>query len=326
MSKIRGFNWNFVSFVCKPNLFSFKPNYSSFQQRSTIHQLYDPEKEFYCSLRRKNLSKNCEIPSIFRKTLSASGASSQVSLIEERNEGQRIIRQTELLMPLLFETWMEVRPAKLNKRSVEDDGDDVQISNEAALTLKTIVDVVDRLVELLKLADADEGNTDAMEWFRAAYGQQFCAQFLLGFPYSQSDGFKGSKRKSKGNATEQDVFEAGGPNCFHQNFGVAYLFACINWSLGPKNRIEAERIAMFVQGNLLVSELQSNEVSANLTKFLRIVFIENTRKWLQTVPTVAGLLTTIVSLDEKGKLPKEIRSKIFNFICEVITNRNNAAT
>lgn len=269
---------------------------------------------------RRNLNKNCELANIFQKSLTSSA--SAANIIEERNESQRIIKQTDLLMPLLFETWMEVRPIKLNKHSIEDDGDDIQITNEAAMTLKTIIDIVDRLVELMKICDIDEGNTDSIDWFRQMYGHQFCGQFLIGFPYSQCDGFKGSKRKSKGNATEQDVYEAGGQKCFQQNFGIAYLFANINSNLTIKYKNEATNILKFIENNLLAAESQPNEVSTNLIKFLQIVFIENSKKWTQIVPNVTELLAMIVSLDENGKFTKEMRSKMFNFICDVITNRN----
>lgn len=117
--------------------------------------------------------------------------------MNDRDEGQRIRKYAELLMPLLFETWMEVRPAKLNnKQSIDVDDEDVQISNEAAFTLKTIVDIVEQMLELIQMWDNEVNNNDLTIWFRNKYGQEFCSQFLFGFPYLQGDGFKGMQMYS----------------------------------------------------------------------------------------------------------------------------------
>lgn len=100
----------------------------------------------------------------------------------------------ELLMPLLFETWMEVRPANLRNEnaSIDKDDADICLSNEAAYTLKTIIDVICQLLELMKLWNKEVSNADLTEWFQKSFGQQFCALFMVGFPYSQGDGFKGA--------------------------------------------------------------------------------------------------------------------------------------
>lgn len=98
-------------------------------------------------------------------------------------------------MPILFETWMEVRPANSRNENASFDNNDADIclSNEAAYTLKTIIDVICQLLELMKLWNKEVNNADLTEWFRKHYGQQFCSLFMVGFPYSQGDGFKGMR-------------------------------------------------------------------------------------------------------------------------------------
>lgn len=141
---------------------------------------------------RKQLNKNCELASLFRKSTGTSAANAS-TLIGERDEGQKIQKYVELLTPLLFETWMEVRPPKLNNNqtSMEFDADDVFISNEAAFTLKITLEIIDQLLELVQMYNRDVKNDDLLDWFQTKYGQEFCTHFLNGFPYHQSDGFKG---------------------------------------------------------------------------------------------------------------------------------------
>lgn len=126
---------------------------------------------------------------MFRKTTNIS------SVIGERDEGQRIQKYVELLMPLLIETWMEVRPAKLNltQNAGDFDADDVLVSNEAAFSLKIILEIIDQLLELVQMYDHDVNNNDLLQWFQKKYAQEFSSQFLNGFPYHQSDGFKGER-------------------------------------------------------------------------------------------------------------------------------------
>lgn len=137
--------------------------------------------------------KTCELSSLFKRNTGATTVTVAQQLLDS-DEGQRIRTYTELLMPLLFETWMEVRPASLRNEdtSFENDEGDVSLSNEAAHTLKTIIDVICQLIELMKLWNKEVNNSDLSEWFRRKYSQQFCTLFMVGFPYSQGDGFKGN--------------------------------------------------------------------------------------------------------------------------------------
>lgn len=137
------------------------------------------------------------MPLLFRRNIGALNTSVSQQLIDN-DEGQRIRLHAELLMPLLFETWMEVRPANLRNENAAFDTDDADfcLSTEAAYTLKTIVDVICQLLELMKQWNVEVNNSDLTEWFRRNYGQQFCALFMVGFPYYQGDGFKGNNNNN----------------------------------------------------------------------------------------------------------------------------------
>lgn len=154
--------------------------------------LFDENVYFYFSTARKHLNRNCDLPLLFRKASGAITANAS-NLLAERDEGHKIQKYVEHLMPLLFETWMEVRPAKLNtnKITADFDDEDVCVSNEAAFALKTIVEIIEKLLELIEMCDHDVNNDILMKWFRNKYSQEFSNQFLNGFPYQQIDGFKG---------------------------------------------------------------------------------------------------------------------------------------
>lgn len=146
------------------------------------------------SIVHTNLNQNCDLPLLFRKTSNAIMANAS-NLLIERDEVQKIQKYIDLLMPLLFETWMEVRPPQLNSSKPMASGfddEDVCISNEAAAALKTIMEIIEQLLELIKLCDHDVNGDDLIKWFRRKYSQEFFTLFLNGFPYQQGDGFKGT--------------------------------------------------------------------------------------------------------------------------------------
>lgn len=140
-----------------------------------------------CSLVRKTLNQNCDLPLVFRKSIDT--VTKNVSnLMDEKDEGQKIRKYVEHLMPLLIETWMEVRPAAINANMRDED---ILISTEAAYSLKNIGAIIERLLEWMEIYDNDMSNGDMLDWFRRSYCKEFVAQFMIGFPYQQSGGFKG---------------------------------------------------------------------------------------------------------------------------------------
>lgn len=155
--------------------------------------VFDANLDFHLSTARKHFNRNCDLPLLFRKTGSALAGNAS-NLLAERDEGQKIQKYIELLMPLLFETWMEVRPAKLNttKTAGDFDCEDICISNEAAYTLKSTAEIIEQLLQLIQMCDHDVNNDDLIKWFRRKYSQEFSNHFLIGFPFQQIDGFKGT--------------------------------------------------------------------------------------------------------------------------------------
>lgn len=187
-------------------------------------------------LLRSQLNSNCDLPRLFGK-FSTAGTAAFI------DEGRRIQQYVELLMPLMFETWMEVRPPNFGQEFNED----LLITNEAAQTLKTILEIIERLCELISLWDTDMNNDDLSRWFRDTYNKEFCAQIFVAFPYSQAEGHKSSKRKAAKNVpSEQEVQQAGGQKCHAQNLSIAYIFSVLNPSVGRTYLSQAQSVTAYL--------------------------------------------------------------------------------
>lgn len=161
-----------------------------------------PTKPVHFSVTRSHLNHNCPLPQLFRR--SAGGANNASAATQTAafsttsttapnpglsfdDEGRRIQHYAKLLMPLMFETWMEVRPANFGQAYNED----LVLPNEAAHALRTILDIVQRVYQLIGMWDAQMGNADLAEWFAGEFGHDFGAQLFVAFPYVQNEGYKG---------------------------------------------------------------------------------------------------------------------------------------
>ncbi|XP_031640841.1 testis-expressed protein 10 [Contarinia nasturtii] len=277
---------------------------------------FDDRNDFFISSVRKQLNRNCDLPLLFRKTGCVATANAS-NLLMERDEGQKFQKYVEILMPLLFETWMEARPASNSKKSTaEFINEDVCISNEAAFTLKFTIEIIEQLLEFIQMCDHDVNNDDLIKWFRKRYSQEFSNQFLNEFPYRQTDGFKGSKRKSKGMATEQDVFEAGGQKCIQQNLNIAFVF----WTLSKNSRSNQslKTVIEFIKESLACVDSYGTDVLQILVKVLRTILVDNSQERLDTTSEIKELLSTVVVLYQRGKFPKEIRTRILIILCDIV--------
>lgn len=223
---------------------------------------FSTTKPMYFSVTRRSQNLNCALPQLFRHSVGTSAASAAAAAspatgtssvptaaLSFNDEGRRIQHYVELLMPLMFETWMEVRPSNFGTEYNED----LLLSNEAAHTLKTILEIVERLYQLIGAWDAQMNNADLSDWFRMAYAREFAAQIFVGFPYAQGDGYKGSKRKAKGVPTDAEVQASGGARCYAQNFSIAYLFSCMNATVTPASFEDAQRMVTYLTSKRPVS-------------------------------------------------------------------------
>lgn len=158
-------------------------------QRTGRTNFFKADQPMYFSVTRKQYNQNCDLPALFRKTVGATiTATGQVGAAGFSDEGRRLQHYAELLMPLMLETWLEVRPTNFGHEFNED----LVISNEAAFTLKTVLEIIEKVFELITLWDGEVNNQDLSDWFRATYNREFCAQIFVAFPYAQSEGFRGN--------------------------------------------------------------------------------------------------------------------------------------
>lgn len=206
---------------------------SKYSDIEGISQKYDSKKEQYFPIIRSNFNQSCPLPFLFNKPLGKTTANA--NLMDQTDEGKKLKIYAQMLMPLLFESWMEVRPQNSDVTMKDGGGNsnvEAFISQEAAFTLKLMVEIINQLWKLIHLWDAEVNNTDLSEWYRVTYNTDFCENMIGNFPYVQ-----GEARQSKGmkRAANSDVSKladvSGGVKCYPQNLYICYLYCSLNKSI-----------------------------------------------------------------------------------------------
>lgn len=108
-------------------------------------------------------------------------------------------------MPLLFETWLEV---KLN--NCKDSSGCYVLNAESTSLLKSIMEIIISLRYFVEIQANDEkSNTD---WFYKKYRKDFINCIVDGFPYS------GNQNLNKAGINKRNT------DCLMQNICICYMF------------------------------------------------------------------------------------------------------
>lgn len=141
--------------------------------------------------------------------------------IKSSYPGDKINKQLELetlqnyiksLMPLMFDSWIEVCPKKVSPEAK------LSISDEAASLLKCITSIIQSIIELLELLESEKETLLFRSWFKNVYQKLFIENLLLEFPYIQEKSRSNLQKNQIG--TTQNSFN----ECLEQNFNLSYIY------------------------------------------------------------------------------------------------------
>lgn len=119
----------------------------------------------------------CDLSSIFNRSL---GSTTLLGEVNASDESGQLHSYVEHLMPLLLESWLEVRP-QLGCGYME-----TLLTLDAAITLKIVLEIIENLWSLIELYEQQVNNHDLSLWFKDQYADVIAANFLNDFyPYKQ---------------------------------------------------------------------------------------------------------------------------------------------
>lgn len=147
----------------------------------------------------------------------------------------------ESLMPLMFDTWIEVCPRKISSEAK------VSISDEAASLLKCVTGIIQSIIELLELLESEKETLLYSSWFKNKYQKLFTENLLLEFPYIQEK-CRSNLRKNQITNIQNSFNE-----CLEENFNLSYIYVWFTTkTAGIKtnnfNKEISFRILQFISG------------------------------------------------------------------------------
>ncbi|XP_059621917.1 testis-expressed protein 10 homolog [Phlebotomus argentipes] len=211
------------------------------------------------------------------------------------SESQKIIYYVEQMVPLLVETWLEIRPQNTEEG-------DVALGQEAASTISLIVGILEELWNMVVRCDQKSQTTEMQTWLRKSYNRDFCQAFMTGFPYN----FTGKARS----VSAQE-----------ENLRLCYLFCCLSDSSGGTNAKLSGKIIDFTSASLTTWRSQTPSSWACLHKVLRIVLVENGKSWsTRSVAHLRKLSQKLLDVHTKAKLSSELSGAILVLISHALSS------
>lgn len=143
------------------------------------------------------------------------GVSSVDSCRTETLSIEEFIKYVGLLMPLMSDIWLEVCPDEKVESYAE-----VIISSEAAALLKSIVVIIQSILEYIDTFDHDDCRVERMKrWFKDTFHDAYMKNFLSRFPYGRVKLLINETGKRQKDFTQMEF--AG--ECLEQNLGLCQI-------------------------------------------------------------------------------------------------------
>lgn len=141
--------------------------------------------------------------------------SSKKSYAEKTFSIEEFIKYVDLLMPLMLEIWLEVYP---NERI--ESWTETIISNEAAALLKSIIEILDSIIEYIDILTCNDYGTEHIKyWFRDTFHDAYMKHFLSRFPYSKMKQLINESKKHQEDFSQTAITK----ECLEQNLALSRI-------------------------------------------------------------------------------------------------------
>uniref|UniRef100_A0A182JFZ7 Pre-rRNA-processing protein Ipi1 N-terminal domain-containing protein n=1 Tax=Anopheles atroparvus TaxID=41427 RepID=A0A182JFZ7_ANOAO len=292
----------------------FASKVADYTPNKTIQMNYVFEKKapMFLPVIKGHLYDTCPMDILFRKS---TGPDKSLSLGDRVDDGRKLKMYIEMLMPILFESWLEVRPSGSGNEHVEE----YALSQEAASTLDLLLTIFIQLWELTGQYCAETNNDDMKRWFRQEYSAKFCTYILGGFPYYQTGVGKSQGSKgSKGNILERTVDN----NCYRHNFNICFFYCCLHEQFrGEKKNVENyAKVVEYVKRCVLNWKFRGADATNLLLHVLRYMLLET--DCLSVNQETRTLLKTLLEVYITARLPQDIRNRILVLFCDIIVRND----
>lgn len=262
-------------------------------------KIFDPSKMNRCSLFNPIYTQNCQLSCFSSKNLQETVPLDEVDKFRE---------YTDTLMPLLFETWLEVCPSVNSEKNTE-----TVISEDAASLLKHTLEVISLIWLLVRHFNIKNASSNIQNGFSQKYRQPYLQHFVNAFPYVTNI------RTKQRNANAQLEDAITDPKLVTQNLEICQIFIVLNPNINVKNQNkEMMSILNYIQKTF--NKNTQAEINDVIIKILHTIFSNDVNNWTRTLSVMDDLFRKIIWAYFNKDISGSFRQKIFSLLCKIALN------
>ncbi|KAL6262372.1 hypothetical protein P5V15_007461 [Pogonomyrmex californicus] len=293
------------------NIFTSVVNYRKFYRNTHSNPLSATKARTYTKyvpIYSNNMTQICEV------NLDINASSSCTEEILPIKEFEKYVG---LLMPLMFDIWLEVCPDEKVESYTE-----ITISSEAATLLKHIVIIIQSIIEYIDTLDHDNCSVMHIKyWFKNRFHNTYMKNFLSKFPYGE---VKRSVSESKRRQEDfsQVVFTE---KCLVQNLGLCQIHVWFTSLFDHTEQFCAltknncESVATYLNG--VIENSCDSSAIPQLTNLLRVLFLKASPVWYANCINLSHTLQLII--EASSSLPnKELQSRLCLIVGDIMLENN----
>ncbi|XP_034936629.1 testis-expressed protein 10 [Chelonus insularis] len=264
----------------------------------TQKRIYVDDKTFYIPLYNEYNLEVCRID--------FSEDNSNELYGKDYQEAHEFKKYIEILMPLILDSWLEVRPKE--KLTGEEAP---LISDETANYLNSITTNMQLIIEFVDLIQPlhDEISKNICDKFQ----NNFVKYFFNHFPYSRSNTIERSKKR------QEDFKMSDIDTCLKQNLSLSYIFM---WMISvntlrkfSENTKEICRTILEFITESVNNWKCSNGLNTQLIKLLRLIFIKSSKILHKNNINLDSLLRSVIVASSK-----QLKKELLEVLGDIIIN------
>lgn len=239
---------------------------------------------------------------------------------DESLNADEFTRYVEMLMPLIFDSWIEVCPTE---KTI--DNSELLISSEAAELLKSIVDITQLIIECIDMLHSN-CETDVKLWFRNNYQNAYTKNVFSRFPYSKTTTTRRALPFSvpgKSRKRQEDFFLVESRDtCLEQNLNICQIYVWFtsissNDKFLPRlNKTFCGSIAEYLIDKLESWSNANNQVLPQLTTLLKTLLLKASKIWYANHINLSQVLQSVVNAccDQTNR---EMQLQLFAIVSDI---------
>ncbi|XP_075975516.1 testis-expressed protein 10 homolog [Anticarsia gemmatalis] len=269
------------------------------EQINDTTKIFDSSKLNHYSLFNPICIQQCQLSCFSSKNSQESAPLDEVEKFKE---------YVDTLMPLLFETWLEVCPNVNSEKNIE-----TVVSEDAASLLKHTLEVISLIWNLIKHFNSKNPTSNILNIFSQKYRQPYTQHFVNSFPYVTN--IRSKQRNTANSPFENTITD---PKLVEQNLEICYLFIVLNPQINAKQH-NNHILSVLNYIEKTFNQNAHDNVNDAIVKILHAIF-SGINNWTRNLSLMDALFKKIIWTYFNKSMSSPFRQRIFSLLCKIALN------